>query len=295
MITILIWGTALTLLVGCGSAEEDGTAGPRIAATTGILADITRQVAGPGLTVEQLVPNGSSPHDFAFSAEDRLRLEQAELVVANGAGLEAALPLDDVDTPRWQLADHVGPLLPIAEETADPAFDPHVWMDPARVATALPSLADALGEVDPAHAGDYRARARDYARRLRELDAEMRRTLGRVPPSNRELVTSHDALGYFADGFGFEVVATTFPISGPEAEASAAALEEVIDRVRSRDVPAVFAGEEDDPEALELVAEETGVEVVDDLIVESIGSVGSYEEMLRHDASAIAEPLGSGE
>ena len=270
-------------LAGCGS--EEGSDSRTVVATTGILANIAGNVAGPALEVEQLIPDGSSPHDYALSADDRLVLEQADLVVADGAGLEATLPLDEVDAPRWELSAHAGPLL---------ADDPHVWMDPSRVAAALPSLADALAEVDPAHAADFRGRAEDYARELNALDAQIERELSRIPVADRELVTSHDALGYFADRYGLAVVATAFPTSGPEAEASAAAVSEVIDAVRANQVPAVFAGEEDDPEALRLVADETGALVVDDLIVESLGSAESYEDMLRHDAGSIASALGDG-
>jgi zinc/manganese transport system substrate-binding protein len=305
---------ALLLLAGCGSDDEvEGGEGATVVATTGILADISAEVAGPDATVEQLIPDGASPHDFSASADDRARLEEADLVVADGAGLEVGLPLDEVDSPLWELTDHTGTLLPFEEagahedeeehghaesegeeaeaEEAHGDFDPHVWMDPSRVAAALPALADALADADPAQAEAFRARARDYADRLRALDAELNRTLDRIPPENRELVTSHDALGYLADRYELEVVATAFPATGPEAEASAAAIDEVIDAVREHRVPAVFAGEEDDPESLELVADETGATVVDDLIVESLGSAATYEEMLRHDAERIASAL----
>jgi zinc/manganese transport system substrate-binding protein len=283
MRTILIFAACLAgaLLPGCGSDAPDE--GVSVVATTGILADITAAVAGPDVEVDQLIPDGSSPHDFALSADDRLRLEQADLIVANGAGLEATLPLDELDTPRWELAENVGSLLP--------PDDPHVWMDPLRVASALPSLAGALAEADSPRADAFRSGARKYAQELRRLDSRIARTLQAVPPANRDLVTSHDSLEYFADRYGLEVVATAFPTTGPESEASAAAVEEVVDAVRAHDVPAVFAGEEDDPEALELVGDETGADVVDDLIIESLGSAASYADMLAADAEVIATAL----
>jgi ABC-type Zn uptake system ZnuABC Zn-binding protein ZnuA len=281
-------------LGGCGS--DDGGGSVTVAATTGINADIAQALAGPDAEVEQIVPDGASPHDFELSAEDRQRLEEADLVVANGAGLEAGIPLDDLDAPTWELTQHVGGLRrPLevegAEEKEEESSDPHVWMDPTRVAAAVPSLADALAEADPRHAAAYRRRADSYAKRLRALDREMARTLERVPARNRELVTSHDAVGYFAGRYGFDVVATAFPSTGPEAEASAARLDDVEDAVRESDVPAVFAQETDDPEALELVADQTGVEIDYGLLVESPGPAGSYEEMLREDANLVERSL----
>jgi zinc/manganese transport system substrate-binding protein len=280
-------------LAACGSSDDGSTT---VAATTGINADIVRNVAGPGVEVEQIVPDSASPHDFELSAQDRQRLEEADLVVANGAGLEAGIPLDDLDATTWELTQHVGDLRrPLevegAEEEEEGDSDPHAWMDPTRVAAALPSLAEALGEADPDHAAEYRRRAERYADRLGSLDDEVARTLKRVPERDRELVTSHDAVGYFADRYGFDVVATAFPATGPEAETSAARLSDVEDAVRDSDVPAVFAQETDDPEALELVAEQTGVEINYGLLVESPGAAGSYEEMLRRDSKLIADSL----
>jgi zinc/manganese transport system substrate-binding protein len=308
---VFISVVALLLPVGlaaCGSDDESG-GGVDVVATTGIVADLVEGVGGPDVDVTQIVPNGSSPHDFELSAQDRQNLEEADLVVASGADLEAKMPLDEVDAPQWALADHVPGLLPFEEagarvpgaspddseeEEEEESFthDPHVWMDPTRVAAALPSLGDALTEADPAHADAYSSGANQYAQELLQLDRELTRELHSVPAADRQLVTSHDALGYFADHYDFEVVATAFPASGPEAEASAGRIDEVETAVRDADVPAVFAQEEDDPETLRLVAEETGVDIVDDLVIESPGNTGGYEPMLRRDADLISAALG---
>jgi zinc/manganese transport system substrate-binding protein len=288
----IIFISALTIaaiaFAACGSDDEDSAGdGPEVVATTGIVADIVGNVAGPDVQVEQLIPNGASPHDFQLSAEERQTLAEADLVAANGSNLEPGVPLDDVESPVWELTANVNDLLAFEKGGSDP----HVWMDPTRVVGALPSLADALAEADPDHATAYRKRADAYAHELLALDDELTRATDRVPEDDRELVTSHDALGYFADHFGFEVVATAFPATGAEGEPSASALADVAEAISARDVPAVFAGEEDDPEVLRQVADEAGVEVVDDLLIESPGSAGTYEAMLEHDAERIATAL----
>jgi zinc/manganese transport system substrate-binding protein len=275
-------------LTACGGDDERER--PHVVATTGILADITEQVVGEDADVVQLVPDSADPHSFSLSAEDRQTLEEAGLVVANGAGLEAGVPVEEAER-SWTLTDHAGELLPFAEEEAD-GTDPHVWMDPTKVAAALPSLAEALGAADADNADEYAQRAADYAKRLRALDRTMQRTLEAVPEGNRELVTSHDSLEYFANRYGFEVLATAFPATGAEAEASAARLADVEDAVRDSGVPAIFAQEGDDPETLDLVASNTGVELNFGLLVEAPGSAGTYQEMLRRDADLIAGSLG---
>jgi zinc/manganese transport system substrate-binding protein len=318
LISFLVAGAAI--LAACGSDDEPGS-GVNIVATTGIAADLAEAVGGGDVELDQIVPDSASPHDFQLSAQDRQALEEADLVVSIGSGLEPGIPLDEIDAPQWALTEHVGELLPFteagaheeehaAEEHAEDehaaeddehaaeeeddehgSSDPHVWMDPTRVADSLPSLAEALGAADPDRAAGYRARADEYSKELRDLDAELERTLEAIPAADRELVTSHDSLGYFADRYGFDVVATAFPATGPEAEASAAALRDVTDAVTEAGVPAVFAQADDDPDALTLVAEDAGVAIEENLLVEAPGDAGSYVEMLRRDAQLIAAAL----
>jgi ABC-type Zn uptake system ZnuABC Zn-binding protein ZnuA len=282
MILIIALGMLAPAAVGaCG--EEDGESGTQVVATTGVNRALAEEVGGDDVTVTQLVPDGADPHDFSLSAQDRLELEQADLVVANGAELEAGIPLDETDAPVVELADHAG-------ELRD--GDPHLWMDPTKVAAALPALGDALADADPSSASDYRERAGAYAKELDELDREIARDVGAIPSADRELVTSHDALGYFADRYGLEVVASPFGPLGAESEPSAEALQEAIDAVEETGTPAVFAQAEDDPSVMERIAGETGAEVVDGLLVESPGDAGTYEAMLRTDAELITAALG---
>jgi zinc/manganese transport system substrate-binding protein len=281
MILILIAATTLGAL-GLAACGEEESSTPRVVATTGVVASIVEEVAGEDAEVVQLIPDSASPHDFSLSAQDRLELEDADLIVYNGAELEAGVPVAEAESPKWSLVENAEDLLP---------DDPHVWMDPLRTAAALPSLAEALGTADPEHAIVYRDRAAALGERLEDLDREIARSLDSLPTGERELVTSHDALGYFADRYDLEVIATAFPTSGAEAEPSAAALADVQQAIRQSGVPAVFAEEGDDPQVLEQVASEADVEVIDELLVESPGAAGTYEAMLRHDAELITDAL----
>jgi ABC-type Zn uptake system ZnuABC Zn-binding protein ZnuA len=274
---ILICLGALSLaLAGCGG--DAGGTGIDVVATTPVAADITRHVAGHDAEIETLLPEGASPHDFSASAKDRARLEEADVVIAWGADLEAGLPLEDLD------------LEPV--ELADGERDPHVWMDPSYVALHLSRVTEGLVNADPAHTDAYRRRAAAYAERLVQLDREIRRMLEAVPAERRKLVTSHDSLGHFARRYALEFVGAPFGLA-PGSEPSAERVSDLIERIERERVPAVFAEDTDNPELLEEIAREAGVEVVDDLLVEGFGErVESYEQMLRFDARRIAEALG---
>lgn len=267
-----------TLLVaGCGSDDPGGQTRLAVVATTAIAADIARNVAGPDARVELLLPASANPHGYSASAKDRARLERAELVVAIGAGFEEGLSLEQLDRPPFELAEN------------EP--NPHVWMDPVRIRAQLPRLAGALGDADPARRAAYERRASAYGEQLARLDAYIRRTVARIPPARRKLVTSHEALGYFIRRYGFEFVGAPFGIT-PEAEASSERVARLAEKIERAGVPAVFADDSDDPKVLREVARAAGVEVVDDLLIEGLGPQGeTYEAALRFDARRIAAAL----
>jgi zinc/manganese transport system substrate-binding protein len=262
----------LAFVSGCGTGSSDD--GLDVIATNSIAADIARNVAGPEADVDSLLPESASPHDYALSAKERARLEEADVVVAWGAGLEAG----------FQLGDE-------AVELAGDRDDPHIWMDPTLVAAALPELASAFGDADPEHASAYRRRAATYGHRLEQLDSDLERTYAAIPHAKRKLVSSHDSIGYLVRRYGFEFVGAPFGVT-PGTEPSAETVSSLIKRVEQEQVPAVFAEDTDDPKLMDQIGSEAGVEVVDDLLTEGFGGrVDSYEDMLRYDADRIAGAL----
>lgn len=273
------------LTAGCGSDEQPAGPALDVVATTSIAADIVSQVGGDDAEVTELIPDSVSPHDFQASAQDRQRIADADLLVEFGTGLEATVP-DDVAPAIFRFTDHAGDL-------RDDGDDPHIWMDPTRIAATVPALAAELADAAPENEAGYEIRGRRYVERLGKLDRQIAELAETVPSQNRSLVTSHDALGYFADRYGLEVVATPFGLS-PEAEASAEDLENVIRVVEAEDVPAVFVEHGDDPQVLQRVAGETGVKVVDDLLVEGFGPrIEAYLDMVRFTATRILDALGA--
>jgi zinc/manganese transport system substrate-binding protein len=290
---VLLAALALAALVpacGDGAVGETGTTGPKIVATTGIAADIAAAVAGPEAGVVQLVPDGAEPHSYAPSAREQRDLEDADLLVYFSPALEQGLPLDGA-AEQFEIAAHVGD---VRRESDGGVADPHVWLDPTLVSAALPELAATLAELDPDGAAGYERRGREYAAELEDLDAELQAVAETVPTANRKLVTSHELLGYFADRYDYEFIGAPFGTS-PEAGAGASSIADLIDAVEDDRVPAVFAQRGDDPEVLRRVADEAGVTVVDDLLVESLGpEADTYPEMMRLTAGRIAEALRSG-
>jgi zinc/manganese transport system substrate-binding protein len=319
--------TAALLLAGCSSDAESptspgtGGAGARVVATTTIWGDITGQIiecAGAG-EVSTLMPVGADPHDYSPSSQDVAAMVSADLVIANGLGLEGGLEqsLESAQSDGATVVE-VAPLVdPIpfgghseqegasggpdgADHTDEPAADdnssedPHVWHDITRAAKAAgligAELTKATGNPEYAECGTL------LQGELMTVHDEVAATLATVPEARRILVTDHDALGYLAEAYGYTVAGTVVPGGSTLAEPSSAELAALAATVRQAGVPAIFANTAN-PQALsDALASEVGDVAVVDLYVDSVGEPGSgadtYQGMVRTNAQRISEALG---
>ncbi len=302
--------TALALMTGlvaaltaCGgdttSGASSATDAPVIVATTSIWADVTGHVACDGLAeIETVIPIGGDPHSFEPSLRDRQVLEDADLIVANGLLLEESLE-DTIDaaaehgTPVFRFADEMTPLA--SDDPEHVEGDPHVWFDPTRVSAALPALRDALVTRAGLDAGRVDACLDDYQAAIAATDAEVAGLLDTLPADRRKLVTNHEALGYFAEHYGFEVLGAVIPSPSTLAEANAADLEALVRLIEEADVPAVFAEAQHSSVEAEALATAVGdVEVVT-LFTDSLGpsesGADTYLGLLSTDARLIVDAL----
>ncbi len=289
--TIGVLLTLALLAAACGTGDGgDDAGGLSVVVTTGILGDVVSNVVGDDAQVEVLIPLGADPHEFQASSAQVARIHKADLVVVNGLGLEEGL-IDVLEAAAAdgarvvEVAPRVDPL-PFAEgdghdhddqhddhaddhdDHADDHsddhdrgsnLDPHVWMDPLRMAAASRIVATELSALQPDI--DWMARADDYAARLAEADSEIQETLSVVPAGRRRLVTNHATFGYFADRYGWEVLRTVIPGGTSGGAPSSADLAELVHLIEDEGITAIFV-ETTQPDALaRAVASEVGGEV----------------------------------
>ena len=281
---------AAMALGACGSSSDDGdgdAAEPApLVATTTIWADVTSHIAC-GEPVDSIVPAGADPHQFEPSLRDRERLTKAGAVITNGAGLEQSL----VDLVNTAAGDGV-PVVDVAEHVDVIDGDPHIWQDPRRVLAAVDAIEPAVVTAGR-DATEIAACADAYRTELTALDADVTATLAPIPPERRVLVTNHDAFGYFADRYDFEIIGAVIPSSSTLGEASAGQLADLAEAIEQHHVPAIFAERLGSATEAEALAKRLGVEVVelDSDALEPDGPAATYTGMMRANAAAIAAAL----
>ena len=209
------------LLAACGGAPPSGADDTlRVVATTTVFADLVEQVGGPDVTVHSLVPKGGEVHTFDPTPRGFEQVARAELLVANGLGLDDWLVKVASDTgttaPVVKLADGVPADRLLGDEDGTP--NPHLWLDVELARLYVAHIADALATADPAHAGRYRERAAAYDQRLVTLHAAIRDQLASIPTDERKVISFHDAFPYFARAYGLEIVGTIVDAPGQDPE-----------------------------------------------------------------------------
>ena len=291
--------TGLVVALGACSADDGGEG---IVVTTNILGDITREIVGDQAEVTVLMKPNADPHSFGISAQEAARLENADLVVHNGLGLEEGIARNvaaaqEAGVPALEVGANVDPL-PYTSDESEGEPDPHFWTDPARVLMAVDLITEhVVEEVDGADADTVRANAEAYTARVRELDAWMGEEFAALPDEDRRLVTNHHVFGYLADRYDFEVIGAVIPSGTTLASPSTSDLKDLSDAVAEAGVSAVFADSSQPDRLATVMAEEAGVEIevvplYSESLTEEGGGAATYLEMMRANTEAIAAGLG---
>ena len=283
------------VLSACGAGSGTKAADDRfhVVATTTILADLVREVGGDRVTVESLVPKGGEAHTFDPTPSDVRRVVEANLIVRNGLGLDDWLLklIEDAGAKAPVVA--LGEDLPGAAYIADGGqVNPHLWLDVADGRAYAARIAGELERLDPQHATAIQATAATYDSRLAALDDNIRAQLAGVPPSDRTVISFHDAFPYFARAYGLTVDGTV--VDAPGQDPSAAQVEALIAEIRAKGVKAILAEAQFSDKLVRAIADESGATVVSDLYTDSVGDapVDTYESVMRWNAARLVEVLG---
>jgi zinc/manganese transport system substrate-binding protein len=292
---LAVAATVVVVVAGCGSSPTEPRKGAiDVVATTTVLGDLVRAVGGDAADVHQLLQPNSDPHEYEPRPNDVVAASHASIVFASGDGLD-----------RWigDVVDQSGSHAPIVDLGAavpvkrhgDPVegsdIDPHWWHDPHNAEAAVAAIRDALTRANPSARTTYARNAAAYERRLRALDAGIRRCVDTVPVARRKLVTDHDAFGYFADRYGIEIVGAVIPSLTTQAQPSAGALGDLSRTIEREHVRTVFSERSVNAKLARAIARDTGARTDDSLYGDTLGPPGSdgatYVGMERHNADAI--------
>src|SRR5262249_1316831 len=222
------------------------------------------------------------------------KVANAKIVIANGLGFEGWLGrLVRASGGRATLVVAARGVAPLKAEHGDDSADPHAWQSVPNAKVYVANIRDALIAADPAGRSAYAASAAAYLAALDALDQEVRAAIAKIPPERRQVVSTHDAFGYFEQAYGIDFVA---PLGvSTDAEPSARDVANIIRQIKAQKVPALFLENVVDPRLVQTLAKETGARIGGKLysaaLAETGGEAPTYLAMMRPNVGQIVAAL----
>ena len=286
-------------LVACNpSVNTTDNQKPKVISTSTIIADLTAGVGGEEIDHQDILKPGDDPHVYEPVPADSVALEKADLILYNGYNLEPGLikmiNSTGIKAKKVAVGEAITPLQ--LEKEGQKVPDPHVWGSAKNGIIMVEKIRDQLIELSPEDKEIFTENAAQLIRELENLDRWITAAIKTIPPSQRQLVTTHDAFQYYANAYGLKVAGTLIGIS-TEEQPSAQTVKNLADAIKNLQVAAIFAETTINPALITTVAEEAGVKLApQQLYSDSIGAVGtrgdSYVKMLRENTRSIVESLG---
>jgi len=298
----LLW--AVLISYGLLAASLAHSASPpeplNIVVTIPVLKDLTEQVGGPYVRVTSLLNGYENEHTYSPEPSDLIAVRKARLLFEVGIGLEvwvsslvknagsASLRVVTTSKGIALLRDRLDDHGAAHAGEGDERGNPHVWMDPENAMTMMRHITEALIQVDPAHATEYRTNQASYLRKLDQLRRELSERVTRV--ADRRFIAHHPAWPYLARRFGFHIVGTIQPQSG--SEPSAIHLHDLIAKIKKDRIKVVVSEIQLSQKTPELLAKETGARVVVlTTLPGGLPHTETYLDMLRYNVLQLVDAL----
>ncbi|WP_138160623.1 metal ABC transporter substrate-binding protein [Peptoniphilus catoniae] len=313
-ITIILLATLL-VFTGCGKKQatiqegqgETGSDKKTIYTSVYPVYDFTKKIVGDKFNVELIVPVGQEPHDYELDTNVLKGMENADIFVYNGAGLESFADkiigaIDNKDLVAVEASRGVDLIKADNHEDEDHdheeeeeehhhgAYDPHTWLDPENAIIEMENIKNAVVEIDPDNGDFYEENFNTYKAKLEELDKKYQEELKDY--KGGKIVVSHEAFGYLCRRYGLEQLG----ISGinAEGEPDAKTMAEIVDFVKENNIKVIFTEELLDTKVSDTIAAETGAKTlvlnpIEGLSQEELDSGEDYISVMEKNLSNLLE------
>lgn len=241
----------------------------------------------PGAAVTNLTPPiAGCLHDYSITASDMKKLAEADMFIANGAGMESFLDKITARYPDMKVVS-LSEGIPLIKESPG-VYNPHVWVSISDAMFEVKNLGKAMENLDPPHSELYRKNTDNYVASLEALKARMKADL--APFKGRKIITFHEAFAYFAREFDLEIASVIE--REPGSEPSAKELAETIDLVRKNGIKSLFCEAQYPSGAARTIARETGAKVyVLDPAVTGPDSPDAYIDIMEKNLGVLKRAL----
>lgn len=277
-------------LIGCGQVEEKQKGGFNIVTsfyTTYVFTkNITKDV--PNVNVENMSDNHSGClHDYHLDTKDMKKIENADVFVINGAGLESFL--EKVYEKEDLYVIDASEDVELIQSKYEDKPNEHTWLSISNAILQVDKIATKLAEIDKDNADKYIENKNAYIERLKKLRNELRESLYDASKEIK-IVTTHDVFAYFANDFDIEI---TDVIEREEGQSpTQKEMKAIIDNIKENDVCGIFIEPDYSNKLAQTIANESNVKVYTlDSVTNGDGDIYDYENKMKQNIETIRESI----
>ncbi len=257
---LLVLVLLFTILLSSFGKDFEDQNKKSIVVTFYVLEEFSKEVVGEKISVTNLTHAGIEPHDYEPSPQDIINIQNADLFIASGGGLDLWSGEFSVSSKgEYILMSDL--IKASAHSQAEQSWteDPHFWMDPQISAKIVQIIADKVSTIDPENESYYQSNAKEYIASLNDLDNDFATGLEKC--LQKKIVVSHNAFSYLARSYGVEIVSIAGVSS--EEEPSAKTLAGTIDFVKNENIQYIFTGSSSESGLASTIAKETGADILE--------------------------------
>jgi zinc/manganese transport system substrate-binding protein/manganese/iron transport system substrate-binding protein len=288
------------ILAACGDSNTAANVSAnklKVAATTTQVGDFVKNVGGNRIDLTTIIKPNTNAHDYEPTADDSKALAASQLIFSNGIGLDQWLDklIQNSGTKAKQVTVTEGIKPRPGNNSEEKEGDPHVWFNIDNAKQMVDNIAKGFADVDPTNAATYKANATSYKEQLDKLDSEIKAQIATIPEVDRKFVSNHDAFSYYLNRYGIKFVGSVIPSFDSTAEPSAKDLADLLAKIKSEKVKAIFTESSLNPKLEKQIADQAGVKIYANLYGDSLGPSGSeadtYLKMMSYNTKTIVAGL----
>lgn len=266
----------------------------KVLATTTMIGDMARNIAGGKLVVESILPSGGDPHTYEPTPADAQKVAMADIVLVNGLTLEGWMKklIDNSGTKALIITVTEG-VEALKSDVHEGATDPHAWMTAYNGIIYSQNILNAFQKIDPSNKESYQKNFLSYKASLESLDNYIKTAIQQIPEHQRILITSHDAFHYFGLRYGLKLESVMG--TSTDADVQTSDIIRLVKTLKQSRIPAIFIESTINPKLLKQLAKDNHVIIGGNLFADSLGDENSgastYLDMLKHNADIISQAL----
>ncbi|MDJ0620174.1 MAG: zinc ABC transporter substrate-binding protein [Calothrix sp. MO_192.B10] len=273
---------------------------PQVVATTSIICDLADKIAGQTINLTCLIPPNTDPHIYQVKTTDQQAINQAKLILYNGYNLEPnlikAIKSTQNRAPKVAVAQFAVKKPLYVRVNRQKQADPHVWHDIKNGMKMADVINSFLGQVFPKNANLYKTNTTALKTELAQVEQWIKLRIASIPEGQRQLITAHNSMAYYAKAYGFSVSGSVNNIT-TATKPSSGRLQALVKGLKKAKVPTIFPEATIESQSINTVAQQAGVKIAArKLYSDALSTPGTeadtYQKMMTANTRTIVEGLG---